>query len=60
MKKTQAITFKKTLKMLDNKEMPIETEGIIYKEQEKLKIKVIGTYNPGFVQRLFNVKDHIL
>jgi hypothetical protein len=60
LKNTRAITFKKSLNFFENLDIPFETEGIVYKEEGKIMFKIIGAYNAGFVEKIFNVQNHIL
>lgn len=59
-KLTKGITFKKSLEIFGDREFPIQTECIVYKEDNRINFKIIGAYNPGLVEELFLVKDYIL
>jgi len=41
-----------------DKRIPFETDGIVYKENDKIKLKIIGAYNTGFTEKLFDVQDN--
>lgn len=58
LKNTLAITFKKSI--IGFSELPFVTDGIVYKENDKVKIKVIGAYSTGIVEKIFSVQDNIL
>ena len=58
--KTKGITFKKSMEYFANKKLPIKTDCIIYKEQNRINYKIIGTYNSGLIEKLYQVEDHIL
>jgi hypothetical protein len=62
LKKTLAITFNKSLNILNGlgKKLPLQTDGIVFKEDGKINIKVIGAYNTGLVEEFFSVQDYIL
>lgn len=62
LKNTLAISFKKTISAIEEfgPKLPFDTDGIVYKENNKIKIKVIGIYNTGLVEKLFSVQDYIL
>lgn len=62
LKNTKGISFKKTINDCKEfgPEIPFVTDAIVYKENNKVKIKVIGIYNTGIVEKLFSVEDYIL
>lgn len=62
LKNTQAITFKKTISSIEEfgPKVPFITDAIVYKENNKIRIKVIGIYSTGIVEKLFSVQDYIL
>lgn len=62
LKKTRAITFQKSLNIFNDLKMklPIETNGTVYRDNGKIMFKVIGAYNPGLVESIFDVQRHIL
>ncbi len=54
---TEAITFRKSLRMFKHLKLPYTTDAIAYKDDGFIRFKVIGSYNTGLVQRLFDVPD---
>lgn len=62
LKKSVAITFKKSLGIFEDldKKAPFKTDGIVFKENGKIRFKIIGAYNTGLVERLCDVQDQIL
>lgn len=63
LKKTLAITFVKSVNNIFDAmglELPIETECVVFKENNKIKFKVIGYYNVGVLEKLDSVPHNIL
>lgn len=61
-KKTLGITFKPTIKTFEDhhKIPPFYTTAIAYKEDNFIRFKIIGVYNPGLVERLYDLEKGIL
>jgi hypothetical protein len=57
-----AITFQGSLDIFDdiNKIPPFYTDCIVYKENGKIRFKVVGIYNAGFAELFYSVADNIL
>jgi len=59
-KLTKGITFKKSIEILGDRNFPIYTDCIVYKEDNRINFKIIGAYNPGFSEKIILQENHIL
>lgn len=60
--KSKGITFQGSLDIFNglNLQLPFYSDCIVFKENGKIRFKVIGIYNAGFEELFFSVSDNIL
>lgn len=56
-KLTCGITFRGSIEIFGDTELPFYTDCIVYKENGTINFKVIGAYNPGFVEDFYSVEE---
>lgn len=59
MKKTKAITFRKSVGLFDDLGLtpPFRTDAIVHKKNGKLEFKVVGAYNAGLLEQFYSVQE---